>query len=101
LPKRILFKTVQDQHTVACDGYFALPVRTNYEQVISHRSGDLFSVIAEQDGVIESLNEVGGIIKYKDGSTKGFSLGRKFGKAVYSVDVVGKRIYDYLISKID
>jgi hypothetical protein len=76
---------VQDQHTVACDGYFALPVRTNYEQVISHRSGDLFSVIAEQDGVIESLNEVGGIIKYKDGSTKGFSLGRKFGKAAGQV----------------
>ena len=76
---------MQDQHTVACDGYFALPVRTNYEQVISHRSGDLFSVIAEQDGVIESLNEVGGIIKYKDGSTKGFSLGRKFGKAAGQV----------------
>lgn len=85
MPKRILFKTVQDQHTVACDGYFALPVRTNYEQVISHRNGDLFSVIAEQDGVIESLNEVGGIIKYKDGSTKGFSLGRKFGKAAGQV----------------
>ena len=85
MPKRILFKTVQDQHTVACDGYFALPVRTNYEQVISHRNGEMFSVIAEQDGVIESMNESGGIIKYKDGSTKGFTLGRTFGKAAGQV----------------
>ncbi len=76
---------MQDQHTVACDGYYALPVRTNYEQVISHRSGEMFSIVAEQDGVIESMNEVGGIIKYKDGSTRGFSLGRKFGKAAGQV----------------
>jgi hypothetical protein len=72
---------VQDQHTVACDGYYALPVRTGYEQVIAHRNSEGFSLVAEKDGIIESMNEIGGVIKYKDGTTKGFTLGRRFGKA--------------------
>lgn len=72
---------MQDQHTVACDGYYALPVRTGYEQVIAHRNSEGFSLVAEKDGIIESMNEIGGVIKYKDGTTKGFTLGRRFGKA--------------------
>lgn len=79
--KRINFISIQNQHTVACDGYFTLPVRTGYEQVVSHRVGEGFCTIAKQDGVVESINESGGLVRYKDGSSEGFQLGRRFGKA--------------------
>lgn len=81
-PKRINFISIQNSHTVACDGYATLPVRTGYEQVVSHRVGDGYCTIAEEDGVIESIVEgVGGILTYKNGKKKGFTLGRRFGKA--------------------
>ncbi len=81
-PKRINFISIQNSHTVACDGYTTLPVRTGYEQVMSHRVGDGYCTIAEEDGIVESIVEgVGGIVRYKNGTTQGFTLGRRFGKA--------------------
>jgi hypothetical protein len=59
-----------------------MPVRTGYEQIISHRVGNGYCTVAQEDGVIESIEEgKGGVIRYKDGKTQGFSLGRRFGKA--------------------
>lgn len=81
-PKRINFISIQNSHTVACDGYMTLPVRTGMEQAISHRVGNGYCNIAEEDGIIESINEgIGGVLRYKNGKSVGFVLGRRFGKA--------------------
>lgn len=81
-PKRINFISIQNSHTVACDGYATLPVRTGAEQAISHRVGAGYCNIAEEDGVIESIVDgVGGVLRYKNGTALGFTLGRRFGKA--------------------
>ncbi len=80
-PKRINFISIQNSHTVACEGYMTLPVRTGYEQVIAHRNGEGYATEAEEDGVVESITEEGGIVRYKSGKTKGFLLGRRFGSS--------------------
>lgn len=77
-----------------------LPVRTGYEQVVSHRVGEGFCTVAEEDGVIESMDDKGGIIAYKSGAKKGFLLGRRFGKAggqtiphaMVSIHSVGEKV---------
>ena len=66
---------------MSCEGYSVLPLRTGYEQVISHRVGDGYCSQAQDDGIVESVSEQGIIVKYKNGQTKGFLLGRRFGKA--------------------
>lgn len=79
--KRLGFVSIQNSHTVACDGYITLPVRTGYEQVISHRVGEGYCTVAEEDGVVESLDDKGGVVVYKSGKKQGFLIGRRFGKA--------------------
>ncbi len=66
---------------VACDGYKPPIVRTGYEQVVPHRTGDLFAYSARKPGVITSISDTGIIIKYNDGEEVGIELGRRFGHA--------------------
>ena len=73
--------SVQHGHGVACDGYEVLPVRTGYEEIIGHRTGDLFCTSARQDGVVKSIDENGIVVEYVDGTTKGIELGRRYGEA--------------------
>ena len=83
--KRAIFTGIQNKHTVACDGYRAPAVRTGYEYVVPHRTGDLFCTTAKQAGTVESITEKGIIVKYKDGTTQGIELGRRFGISSGSV----------------
>ncbi len=41
----------------------------------------MFCTAAEQDGVVQSVNEKGIVVKYADGSMDGVQLGRVYGKA--------------------
>lgn len=81
MPKRTNFVSVQNSHTTPCEGYHAPIVRTGYEQVIGHRTSDLFCFSAKQDGSVISVSETGIVIQYVDGTQKGIELGRRFGKA--------------------
>ncbi len=90
-PKRVNFVSIQQSHTIAAEGYRQPYLQTGYEQVISYRTSELFSYMAEDDGVVTSLNEKGIIVKYKNGSEKGVYLGRTYGRAegsVYPHDIV-------------
>lgn len=80
-PKRVNFIAIQQAHSIACEGYHQPTVRTGADQVIAHRSYDLFAVTAKQSGTVVSINKKGIIVKYKDGSTEGYELGRRFGSA--------------------
>lgn len=90
-PKRVNFISIQQSHTVAAKGYHQAYVRTGYEYVIGNRTTEMFCYTAKQDGVVESITPQGIIIKYIDGTLKGISLGRQYGKAegtIYPHDVV-------------
>lgn len=80
-PKRVNFISIQQSHTIACHGYTQPIVRTGYEQVISQRTSDMFSVSAKQDGVVSNITDKGIIVQYADGSKVGVELGRRFGNA--------------------
>lgn len=80
-PKRVNFIAIQQSHGVACEGYTQMPVRTGYEQVIAHRTSDLFAYTAKQDGEVVQVSDSGMIVKFADGELRGFELGRRFGAA--------------------
>jgi hypothetical protein len=80
-PKRVNFIAIQQGHGVACAGYHANPIRTGYEQVIAHRTGDLFATTAKKPGKVLSLDEHGIVVQYDDGTKQGIELGRRFGAA--------------------
>lgn len=80
-PKRVNFVGIQHGHGIACTGYKQSPVRTGYEQVLAHRTSDLFAVTAKKPGKVVSISEDGIVVQYDDGETKGYELGRRFGNA--------------------
>ena len=75
------FIAVQNSHSIACDGYGQLPIRTGYEQVVAHRTSDLFALTAKKSGKVKSVSETGIVLEYDDGEIKGIELGRRFGNA--------------------
>lgn len=79
--KRVNFVNIQNSHTVFCSGYQPPVVRTGYEQVVAHRTGDLFAYSARKPGKVVSITDTGIIIEYSDGEQKGIELGRRFGTA--------------------
>jgi len=67
---------------VSCIGYAQPQIRTGYEQVLPHRTSDLFAMTAKKPGKVISVSEHGIIVQY-DGDEKptGYELGRRFGNA--------------------
>ncbi|MDR3392306.1 MAG: hypothetical protein P4L77_11290 [Sulfuriferula sp.] len=80
-PKRVNFIAIQAGHGVACHGYHANAVRTGYEQVIAHRTSDLFATTAKKPGKVLTLDDRGITVEYDDGTKQGIELGRRFGNA--------------------
>lgn len=80
-PKRTNFCSIQQSHGIACNGYTQSPIRTGYEQIIAHRTSDLFAFTAKRPGKVISKNQHGMIIQYDDGDKKGIELGRRYGKS--------------------
>jgi len=58
-----------------------MPIRTGYEQIVPHRTSDLFAYSARKNGVVKSVSNEGIVIEYEDGEELGFELGRRFGHA--------------------
>lgn len=80
-PKRANFAAIQQSHGVACLGYVSSPVRTGYEQVLAHRTSDLFAYTARKDGKVIDVTDTGIVVEYNDGETRGIELGRRYGNA--------------------
>ncbi|MNU19608.1 hypothetical protein D3C71_78390 [compost metagenome] len=80
-PKRVNFVGIQHSHGVACSGYRQAAVRTGYEQVVPHRTSDLFALTAKKPGRVESVSDTGIVVRYDDGEVKGYELGRRYGNA--------------------
>jgi hypothetical protein len=80
-PKRVNFIAIQQRHGVACKAYTPNAVRTGYEAVVAHRTGDLFAFTAKKPGKVVSVSPEGMVVEYDDGEKKGIELGRRFGNA--------------------
>lgn len=89
--KRVNFVSIQQGHTIAAEGYHQPYVRTGYEYVIGNRTSETFAYFAKQNGKVKSVSASGITIEYEDGTLKGVTLGRVFGRAegsVYPHDIV-------------
>lgn len=88
---RVNFIAIQQAHTVNAEGYHAPVVRTGYENVIGNRTSEMFSYTAKSSGKVISKTKTGIIIEYEDGTKKGITIGRVYGKAegsVYPHDII-------------
>ncbi len=80
-PKRVNFSSIQHSHGVACNGYKQSAVRTGYEQILAHRTSDLFAYTARANGKVISKKDNAIVIEYENGKKKSIELGRRFGAA--------------------
>lgn len=84
-PKRTLFTSIQNSHTVGIDRSTPQFVRTGYETVIAHRVDEKFALVAQDHGrVIEVDNNVIGI-KYANGETVYKLIGLNYGVSVGNI----------------
>lgn len=90
-PKRMMFINTQHSHTIASSAYRQPYVRTGYDPVLARRNTALFCASADEDGVVESVDKKGMVVKYASGKTVGIELGRRYGRAegtTYPHDIV-------------
>jgi len=80
-PRRVNFVSIQHAHGISCVGYQAPVVRTGYEQVLAHRTSDLFAKTARDAGKVVSVKPTGIIVEFADGTRQGYELGIRFGNA--------------------
>lgn len=71
--------SIQQSAGTFAKGYRAMPLRTGYEQIIAHRTDDLFAYTAKQDGDITAKTDKVIEVTYKDGSTFAVQLGKRYG----------------------
>lgn len=80
-PKRSLYASVQQSQAVAALNYQSNYLRTGYETVLAHRTSELYSKPAKQDGKITKITAQGLVMEYVDGTKDVYPLGLKIGKA--------------------
>lgn len=89
--KRNAFTSIQNTHTIACDGYVQPKVQTTLESMVGQRTDSLFCKTAVQDGKVVQLTANGIVVEYKDGTREGIIIGRRYGDAegtTYPHDIV-------------
>ena len=82
--------SIQQMHTVFCDGYHPPSVRTGYESIVAQRTGGMFSQQAKMDGKVIKKTDNTILVEYSDGSQVGYAIGRQYGHAegsIYPQDV--------------
>ena len=89
--KRNGFCSIQNSHSIPCEGYHQPYVQTGYEGIVIQRVDKIFGLSAKQDGVVIGLTDKAVRIKYKDGTEDSCLVGRQYGSAegsTYPHDIV-------------
>lgn len=81
-PKRVNFINIQQTHGIAAEGYRATPLRTGYEQILAHRTDDLFASAARKNGTVVEKTDKVLKVQYDDGEVVTVELGRRFGSSM-------------------
>lgn len=84
-PKRQLFSGVQHSQGTSAVNYVPNIVTTGYDRVISHRTSELYSKVAKQDGKVTKVTKQALVITYADGTEDSYPLGLTLGKAAGEV----------------
>lgn len=79
--KRLVFTSAQHGQTIHAKGYKTTPLRTGYESLLAQRTGSKFANSAEDNGEVTKITKNVIVVKYDNGETKHFQLGRIHGSA--------------------
>lgn len=80
-PKRINFISIQNSQSTFILDQEVMPLRTGYESIIGHRTGELYCKTAKRPGgIVKSVKNNIIIVEYPDGSMERYEYGRVFGK---------------------
>lgn len=74
-----MFISIQQSSGTFADGYQVTPLRTGYEQILAHRTDDLFAQTAKKKGRVTKVTDSSIAVEYEDGKTAVFQLGRRYG----------------------
>lgn len=80
-PKRALYSGTQASQVLAATNYVTNCIRTGYEVVIAHRTSELYSKVAKQNGKVTKVDKFGIKVVYEDGTEDGYPLGLYIGEA--------------------
>jgi hypothetical protein len=61
--KRVAFVSIQLKHHVPSEHSETMRVRTGYEAVVAHRTGETFACTAKRDGIVEAIDPKLGMIR--------------------------------------
>ena len=75
------FVSIQQSAGTFARGYVPTPLRTGYEQIVAHRTDDLYAYTAKGKGVVTAMSGKSVLVTYEDGTTRSVELGRRFGVA--------------------
>jgi len=80
-PKRGTFTSTQASQAVSAQNYTPNILRTGMENLVAHRTSDLYSKVAAQEGKVTEVMDDALRVTYKDGTTDVYPLGLKIGEA--------------------
>lgn len=80
-PKRSTFTSTQASQAVSAMNYTPNILRTGYENVVAHRTSDLYSKVAADAGKVTEVTEDALRVTYKDGTTDIYPMGLAIGEA--------------------
>ena len=80
-PKRSTFTSTQASQAVSAMNYTPNILRTGYENVVAHRTSELYSKVAAGPGKVTEVTEDALRVTYKDGTVDTYPLGLEIGGA--------------------
>lgn len=79
--KRQVFISTQWSQAVSAKNYTWGITRTGYDSIIAHRTSELYSKVAKEEGKVTAVEDDQLVVTYKDGSVDRYPLGLVIGEA--------------------
>ena len=79
--KRQIFVSTQWSQAVSAKNYTWGITRTGYDSIIAHRTSELYSKVAKDEGKVTAVEDDQLVVTYADGSTDTYPLGLVIGEA--------------------
>lgn len=79
--KRAVFTSTQWSQAISASNYGIVPLRTGYENVLPHRTSELYSKVAKANGTVTEVKDDELVITYDDKSVDRYPLGLYIGEA--------------------
>lgn len=79
--KRVSFASNQASQAVSAENYTPNILRTGYDNVLAHRTSELYSKVAKDEGTVTKVTDDVIQVTYKDGTVDAYGLGLTIGEA--------------------